>query len=330
MRKIKTYQHQTLASDNQIIYIVSTIPTVVKIPSLLAQYLYNFKQLDLPGIGTFVLDNSAISSLQNTKQRQTILEGVSFVNKPTTTKESAGIIEFIAEKTGKMKSLASSDLESHLQLALQFLNMGKPYLFEGIGILTKMKTGEYEFTSIAVSTDKIKELNTTEDTRPASGDEISSKYDTFLSGPKTKAGWQRPVVAAALILGIGLTVWGGYIISKKNKQTEITTAANEKIVQPVAITPDTTVTLPATDSAPATTQVLTPENYKYVLEVARKKRAFKRYNQLIDIRWKVQMETKDSVQYTLFMVLPAISDTTRTLDSLTVMTGRKVYIEYSN
>ncbi|WP_276501860.1 hypothetical protein [Terrimonas pollutisoli] len=308
---------------------MSTIPTVVKIPSLLAQYLYNFKQLDLPGIGTFVLDNSAISSVQNSKQRQTILEGVSFVSKPAA-KESGGLIEFIAEKTGKMKSLASSDLESHLQLALQFLNMGKPYLFEGIGILTKLKTGEYEFTSIAVATDKIKELNTTEDTQPVSLEESSSKYDTFLSGSKTKVGWQRPVVAAALILGIGLTVWGGYIISKKNKQTEITTTANEQTVQPVANTPDTSVIIPAADMAPATTQVLTPENYKYVLEVARKKRALKRYNQLIDIRWKVQMETKDSVQYTLFMLLPAISDTTRTLDSLTAMTGRKVYIEYSN
>ncbi|MFC0773607.1 hypothetical protein [Terrimonas alba] len=308
---------------------MSTIPTAVKIPSLLAQYLYNFKQLDLPAIGTFVLDNSAISSLQNTKQRQTILEGVSFVNKPTA-KESAGLIEFIAEKTGKMKSLASSDLESHLQLAQQFLNMGKPYLFEGIGILTKLKTGEYEFTSIAVSTDKIKELNTAEDLQPVSLEESSSKYDTFLSGSKTKVGWQRPVVAAALILGIGFTIWGGYVISKRNKQTEITSAASENIVQSVEATPDPTVTMPVTDSSSSTSQVSTPENYKYVLEVAKKRRAFKRYNQLIDIRWKVQMETKDSIQYTLFMLLPAISDTSRTLDSLTAMTGRKVYIEYSN
>ena len=309
---------------------MSTIPTAVKIPSLLAQYLYNFKQLDLTGIGTFVLDNSAISSVQNSKQRQTLLEGVSFINKPSA-KDSAGLIEFIAEKTGKMKALASSDLESHLQLAQQFLNMGKPYLFEGIGILTKLKNGEYEFTSIAVSTDKIKELNTAEDTQPVSIEESSSKYDTFLSGSKTKTGWQRPVVAAALILGIGLTVWGGYVISKKNTKTEITAATNETTVQPItAVMPDSTATIPASDSVPSTSQVSTPESYKYVLEVAKKRRAFKRYNQLIDIRWKVQMETKDSVQYTLFMLLPSISDTSRTLDSLTVMTGRKVYIEYSN
>lgn len=329
MRKIKTYQHQTLASANQIIYIVSTIPIAVKIPSLLAQYLYNFKQLDLPGIGCFALDNSAISSFQNSKQRQTVLEGVSFISKPAA-KESAGLIEFIAEKTGKMKALASSDLESHLQLAHQFLNMGKPYLFEGIGIITKLKTGEYEFTSIAVPTEKIKELTSVEDKQPVSLEESSSKYDTFLSVPKTKLGWQRPVIAIALVLGIVLTVWGGYVISKKNSKNEMTASTPENIVEPVATPVDTIATTPANDSAFLTSQVSTPDNYKYVLEIAKKKRAFKRYNQLIDIRWKVQMETKDSVQYTLFMLLPSAADTTRTLDSLTVMTGRKVHIEYSN
>ena len=71
-----------------------------------------------------------------------------------------------------------------------------------------------------------------------------------------------------------------------------------------------------------------PDSYKYVLEVAKKKRAVKRYNQLKDIRWKVELETQDSIQYKLFMLLPALSDTSRTIDSLTVMTGRKVYIEY--
>ena len=96
----------------------------MKIPSLLAQYLYHYKQLDLSGIGSFTLDNSAISSLQNSKQRQAILEGVTFVSNPAV-KDSSELIGFIAEKTGKMKALAHSDLESHLQLAHQFLNMGK-------------------------------------------------------------------------------------------------------------------------------------------------------------------------------------------------------------
>ena len=33
-------------------------------------------------------------------------------------------------QTGKIKALASADLESYLELAQQFLNIGKPYLLE--------------------------------------------------------------------------------------------------------------------------------------------------------------------------------------------------------
>ena len=69
--------------------------------------------------------------------------------------------------------------------------------------------------------------------------------------------------------------------------------------------------------------------HKYVLEIAKSKRAFRRYNQLKDINWKVHLETQDSIQYKLYMLLSSM-DTTKTLDSLTVMTGRKVYIEYTN
>jgi hypothetical protein len=71
-----------------------------------------------------------------------------------------------------------------------------------------------------------------------------------------------------------------------------------------------------------------PENYKYILETAQKKRALKRYNQLKEIRWNVQLETEDSVQFKLFMLLPAHGDTTKTIDSLRMLTGRKVHIEY--
>ena len=66
--------------------------------------------------------------------------------------------------------------------------------------------------------------------------------------------------------------------------------------------------------------------YKYVLEIAKAKRAFKRYNVLKDNLWDVKMETADSIQYKLFLLLPVRSDTTKVLDSLTVLSGRKVYL----
>jgi hypothetical protein len=125
---------------------------------------------------------------------------------------------------------------------------------------------------------------------------------------------------------VGLAVWGGYVISQKNNKKAVVTAAPQIISDTTAAEivqkSDTTIV----NAAPATPQA----NYKYVLEVAKSKRAFKRYNQLKEIRWQVHLETMDSVQYKLYMLLPSIADTTRTLDSLMVMTGRKVYIEYTN
>src|SRR5688572_16392709 len=120
----------------------------------------------------------------------------------------------------------------------------------------------------------------------------------------------------------------GRVCHFPKKQKEGSYIAAQQIVQE----PITSDTLQKTDSIALPGQtIISPEsNYKYVLEIAKSKRAFKRYNQLRTIRWNVELETKDSIQYKLYMLLPSIADTTRALDSLTVMTGRKVYIEYPN
>ncbi len=297
----------------------------MKIPSLLAQYFYNHHRLELPGIGSFALDSTSLSTLQHSKQRSAVLEGVSFQSN-VSLKESADLIAFIAEKTGKMKALAAADLNSYLQLAEQFLNMGKPFSFEGIGILSRVKPGEFEFTPISVSTEKVKEYHINENAVPDTKGESSSRYESFLTAPKTSYEWKRPVIGLLLLCGIGLTIWGGYMISQKNKQKRVPVAAQQIVDESAA--PDTV----QKTEPPVTVASIIPQevNYKYVLEVAKSKRAFKRYNQLKEIKWKVELETKDSIQYKLYMLLPALADTSRTLDSLMVMTGKKVYIEYAN
>jgi hypothetical protein len=304
---------------------VLPIPTEVKIPSLLAQYFYSNQRLELPGIGIFTVDDSSLQLLQSTKQRTAVLEGVQFETK-LNARETPELIAFIAEKTGKMKALASSDLSSYLELAMQFLNMGKPYLFEGIGILTKAKAGEFEFTPVAVSTDLLREQTTPAVVANATKEEKTDKYDSFLTTPATNVEWKKPVIAFILLCGLGVAIWGGYVMSQKNKKnkplaTEQTAAAMETVFVDTSAARDSLVQ--------AETPARPDSTFKYVLEVAKSKRAFKRYNQLREINWKVQLETQDSIQYKLFMVLPSV-DTTKTMDSLTVMTGRKVYIEYAN
>jgi glycine cleavage system H lipoate-binding protein len=302
-------------------------PKAVKITSLLTQYLYNHHRLDLPGIGTFLLDPSAINALENSKQRSAVLEGISFENNPNL-KESPELVAYISAQTGKMKPLAAADLESYIEVAQQFLNIGKPFTFEGIGTLVKVNLKECEFVPISISTDKVREqLNTKETQKAATREEAAPQYESFLSEPALKQGWKKPVIALVLICGLGLTIWGGYAISKKNAS---------KAADSAAIISDTTVVDTATAQTPQTDSLekaaaLANANYKYVLEEASQQRAMKRYKQLRTNLWDVKLETNDSVRYKLYLLLPSQNaDTTRVLDSLTVMTGKKVYIEHQN
>jgi hypothetical protein len=174
-------------------------------------------------------------------------------------------------------------------------------------------------------TEKVKDFQG-KDTEPVAPKEPGpdKKYESFLSPSKTSVGWKRPVVGLILVCGVGAAVWGGYMISQRVKKNNKTTLSenNQPAVQPITdsatVYQDTTATQVVPQADP---------DYKYILEVAKSKRALKRYNQLKELDWNVQIETTDSIQYKLFMRLP-VSDTTKTLDSLMAMTGRKVYIEY--
>ena len=130
----------------------------MKLAPILAEYLYQNKKLELPGIGVFHLNQSNISEEDNEKHiRFTGESPISFEADPSI-KQSPDLINFISLQTGKMKALAAADLDSHLELAQQFINIGKPFLFEGIGSLVKIKSGRYEFVSGLVENEKIKEF----------------------------------------------------------------------------------------------------------------------------------------------------------------------------
>lgn len=290
----------------------------MKLTSLFAQYLYTNHRLDLPGIGTFVLDPSTISSLDNSKQKSTVLSGVSFEYN-TSVKESAELIAFISTHSGKMKALASADLESFTQQAQQFLNIGKPFEIEGIGTLVKKQKGEFVFTPLSVPTEKLKEIKTKEPA-PVTLEESSEKYESFLGTTKANTGWRKPVIALLILVGAGLAIWGGYTISRKAATADVTEVVDTTHV----ITPKDTTTLAAIPEPPK------PTDYKYILQISKRNTAMRRYNQLKENQWPVSMETKDSIDFKLFMLLPIRSDTTRVVDSLTALTGKRVYIEYQN
>lgn len=252
-------------------------------------------------------------------------EGIGFKSDPSI-REVPELISYISAQTGKMKSLAISDLESHLELVHQFLNIGKPFTFDGIGNLVKIKPGEFEFTPGAMITEKTKEIAEKEVHGLSKKESADAKYQAFLATPVAKSRWKKPVAVLLAVCGLGLAIWGGYTIATRNAEGEA--GVSETINEP---------TTPVTDSSrlvrpdSATIQkAAIADSYKYILEVARANRAMRRFNQLKTNLWDVKMETKDSVEYKLFLMLPASSDTTWKMDSLTVLSGRKVYIEHQN
>lgn len=296
----------------------------LKLAPLLADYLYQNKRLDLPGIGSFFMDPSALMQQDTGKQGKTTpTEGISFENN-SSIKDSPDLIAFISAQTGKMKALAAADLSSHLELVQQFLNIGKPFLLEGIGSLVKIRSGLYEFTSGAIQTEKLKDLTAKEATATSATEESFSSYNPLVGTKSAPPTWLRPVIAVLILAGAGLAIWGGYTVYKKNASKR-SLAAN---AAPVDTTPVVQNPPPATvDSIPPANHI--PEGkFKFIFEVANKKRAFARLNTLRNYQWNVQMETKDSQQFKIYMILPAMAaDTTHLIDSFTAFNGRKVYIE---
>ncbi len=318
----------------------------MKIAPLLAQYLYIHKRLDIPGIGSFLLDPSLHIEPETNKQGKAVNpEGITFENNPTI-KESPDLVQFIATQTGTIKALAAADLDSHIGLAQQFMNIGKPFLFEGIGSLVKTQARDYAFTSGLIMPESMKDYSAREISSTSSTEESFSDYRN-LNDRKLKAQWRKPLVVFLLLAGFALAIWGGYTVYKRStSKKKAVVSSKESIVSSKENTDSTKVNkempienkekpVVVTDSvhqAPKDSVITPPKIYpagmrKFVLEVSNSKRAFERFGRLRTFQWNVQMETKDSLIYTIYMLLPvANADTSRILDSLSRLNGRRVHI----
>ncbi len=309
----------------------------MKIAPLLAQYLYNNGKLPLPGIGTFLLESPAVQTAIDSKAKPVLLEGVSF-HQDKLTKEEPDLIAFISEQAGKIKPLASADLESHLELAKQFLNIGKPYLFEGIGTLSK-KGNEYTFTSGTIIAEPVREHNIREAVAQQAGDDHSGYDKVFYSKNKNhRKGFRKPIIGFLILAGIALAIWGGYTVYKKTNKddaniTDVSanngTSADTASKNTSQFTTDTTAKKDTIKPASTiTASPATAGSFKFIIEKADSARAYNRYNRLQKFGWKVSIEKIDSASYKLFLLLPSSpADSSRVLDSLSRLTGKRVYIE---
>ena len=288
----------------------------MKLSPLLSDFLVSNKHIDLAGIGRFTIDNSGTI---NFEQNAAVREDINLVN-------------YIVDRTGKMKSLISADLESHLELARQFLNIGKPYLFEGIGTLAKNKFGRYEFIQANSIAEKKENAGEGRDTTSTTENSFTDYEEMF--SPKKPGGSAAKKIVTWLIAiaGLSLAVFGGYLVytKTKNKSGNITSKKTEPLgtVQQPQVTPVKDAIAPANKDSIDNIRVTVPNagvgTYRFVIEQASKTRAFYRYNKLRKDFINVQMDTKDSVLFKLFFVLPATpADTAHKRDSLQRLYGTR-------
>jgi len=328
----------------------------LKLPQLLSQFLYQAKKLDLPGIGSFVLDPAAVIPDESDKNGQTVAAGITFKNMVITSPDDA-LIQFIKEHTGKMKPLAAADLDFFLTTGKQLLNIGKPFYLEGIGTLMQNKEGRLDFVPGEYSTARLQDPATEKRER-----EEKKKTPTHYDEPPREYAPRTNTVRQALLLigiigGLVAIGWGGYYLYKRNTFVEPTTE-NKPLIEnnPVvaqdsghsgadsakapgakdalANKPGNTPAQPGATGAPSTTgSIEVPPGttlYKFIiLETVRKGRALRRYNQLLGYQLNIKMDQKDSSYFKLyFPIAAAVRDTTHIKDSLIDVYNAHVRIEH--
>lgn len=302
----------------------------MKIEQLLVQHFYNAKQVTLQGIGTFKLSPDLVMPLDSEKELVLPNDAISFEYNPKATEDGA-LINYIVQQTRKIKPLASADLESYLMLASQFLNIGKPFKIEGIGMLEKNQLGEYQFLQGHLFNTKTEQAET--QLKEKTGEDISFSNEAKPSGNGKKI--LLALVLVAVLGAIGMGAWYLFNNKKADEPIAVKIPEPQKPVIPVTADtskpdtsniilqkPDSIVLKPKVDSGGYTFKVVI-KNYPSLLP------AQKSFNRLTSYGHKLLLYTPDSVTFKVAMPFTRpLSDTTYAKDSVRkVLFGGNPYIE---
>ncbi len=300
----------------------------MKIENLLVQHFYNVKEVTLQGMGTFKLSPDFVLPPENDKDLEIPDNAISFQYNSRATEDDA-LIGYIVQQTRKMKPLAAADLDSYLVLGKQFLNIGKPFKIEGLGMLLKNQIGEYEFTqghsfhanSESAAPPTLKEKHDDEDIS------FASKSKSAVSGKK----W---LLIAAIIVGLGMTgaaAW--YFLTKnKNKPEQVTETPSVKPDSAQAVKPAADSLNRKADSAATTAPVIINAAYTFKIVIKNYPSlllAQKAYDRLTGYGHKLLLYTSDSVTYKVALPMNSpLSDSTHARDSVRqLLFGGNPYVE---
>ncbi len=284
----------------------------MKIEQLIVQYLYKNKKVTLQDIGTFTLTPDLHIPTDGEKDTALPANSIHFdFDKKALVDE--GLIVYIMENTRKIRPLATSDLESYLSLNKQFLNIGKPLVLDGIGVLQKTQQEEFSFVQ-ALNSNII-----AEDAPKLITEKVKEKISFATPQNDRKENSSKNIFK--LILGVvvvGLLGAVAYYIAAKNNNTEVvktaepvTTTASDNVITKDTLLKPTTI-------APSTTNIRDSNTFYIVIkEFTDYDKAKKAVDRLATYGNNVSLFTKDSSLYKMRMPFrKSITDTLMVKDSL--------------
>ncbi len=295
----------------------------MKTEQLIVQYLYSNKKVTLQDIGVFNITSEIHIPEDSDKDIVLPADTIQFAYDPKAPVDD-GLVAFIIESTRKIKPLAYSDLESFIILNKQFLNIGKPLVFEGIGTLQKTQAGDYAFTqatSSHVTTEEIPKLIT---------EKIKEKVSFATPQKEKNTGNNKVALWGLLGLFILIIAVAAFFILNKNDSSSATVMAENTAVDTLPAGKIDTVVNPTPDKKPLATAPLTDSNTFYIVikEFTNFALADKSLKKLTSYGNNVVLTTKDSLNYKLRMpFMKPITDTLRVKDSVSKFFQAKTYVE---
>ena len=279
----------------------------VKIEQVLVQQLYSNKKISLQGIGIFSLDSSVSLPADSEKGIVIPMHAIVFEYNPKVGEDEA-LINAIVKHTKKIYPLASADLDSFLMLGRQFLNIGKPFIIEGLGTLDKAQTGELIFIPGQFITPRIEAPKALKENETEEKSGLFPDYNSEVKSSSTKI-----ILIIIGILILGLAGWAAYhFLNKKTDQDVIneTQLVQKNTTDSVVAKKDSVVTPPAVKNDGYTFKIV----FKETIDKDEAQKTFNKYKQY---GHKVIMYTDDSVRYKVAepFTLP-LSDTSHIKDSL--------------
>lgn len=303
----------------------------MSVENFITRFVYKHKEIALQGLGIIKLEDAVPDNDYINKHKFVPIEQLHFEHLPQV-ETTPSFVTFYSEMRGKIVSLAENDIEAFLSMTLQFLNIGNPVEFKGLGVINKQKDGKLIMTASHFLALKEEDaVNRFKDRQPEA--EEPSKTNFFGEKKQQSAPLAKVLMGAGIALLIALGAWWLYSSFIKNPSDATnTTDADSVIANQEIVTPPSAL---AADSSQATNNANVPDslqvlNWKAIIrEESNKQLALAAWeNNYKKMASRVVMETADSVYFKFYVVLPSsLKDLNYKRDSVARFFARSIRIE---